>query len=117
MSTLRTADQASRSGGAITMNAADATGDKFVNDSRTVWRWKNTSGSAITATVQAQALIDGQQAAGKSITIPATTGDIITDVWGTEYNNPVDNTVLATYSSATGLTVGCIRFTKVSGQS
>lgn len=97
-----------RAGTTITFASADGVnGNSFSNNGRRILRFKN-SGSETTATVLFGKTIDGiDTEAGRDITIPATSGDITTAVWPSDYTQP-DGKVHITYSSATGVTVAVI---------
>lgn len=112
---LRTAEQLTR-GPAFTptFTAADVAGDSFVNDGRTMLRWKNTSGAPITVTFPIVTTVDGQAVASKTISVPATTGDVPTDVFPPDYNDTLGR-VNCTYSAVTSLTVACYKISKLPG--
>lgn len=94
--------------------AANVAGDSFVNDGRTMFRWKNASGGIITATIPLVTTVDGQTLASKTVSIPATTGDVTTDVFTADYNDNLGQ-VNVTYSSVTSLTVAAIQISKIPG--
>ena len=75
--------------------------------------YKNT-GSAITVTIAYPNAYDGDQTvAGRTFTIPATTGEFVIPVRDV-YRNPATGVASITYSGVTGLTVACVR-TQVDG--
>ncbi|MGH3834095.1 MAG: hypothetical protein ACRDSF_00105 [Pseudonocardiaceae bacterium] len=111
---LRTPEQLARSGTTPTFSAADVAGDRFANDGRTMVRFKNTNASARTVTFAIPITVDGQAVAGKQLTVPATTGDVTTDVFPPEYNNTLGE-VSWTYSTITDVTVAVYRASKVPG--
>jgi hypothetical protein len=89
-----------RAGLTPTFTAADGTnGNAVSNNGRTILRFKNTSGSSVTATVNYSTVVDGTAiTGGKAITIPATTGDVTTGVWTTDYTQS-DGTLHIDWSS------------------
>lgn len=112
---LRTAEQLTRSPGlSPTFTAADVAGDSFANDGRTMFRWKNTSGAPITVTIPLVTTVDGQAITSKTISVPATTGDVQTDVFPADYNDTLGR-VNVTYSAVTSLTVACYKISKLPG--
>lgn len=94
-----------RAGLTPTFTAADGTnGNSVANNGRTILRIKNGSGSSVTATVSYAGFIDGVAiTGGKAITIPATTGDVTTAVWTTDYTQ-ADGTIWIDWSAATTVT-------------
>jgi hypothetical protein len=112
---LRAVEQLTRAGLAPAFNAADVAGDAFPNDGRTMARWKNTSGAPITVTIAIPQGVDGQTTPGKVVTVPATTGDMTTDVFPPEYNNSLGQ-VTCTYSGVTNLSIAVFRHSRVPGQ-
>lgn len=104
-----TAQTPARTGTTITFAAVDAAnGDQFANNGRRLLRFKNTAGSAVTVTVSIGATVDGSSAAGKTITVPATTGDVTTGVYPTYPYNQSNGFVYLDYSSGTNVTVAVI---------
>lgn len=113
MATL-TAQRLLRTGLTPNFVAATAGGDSFINDGRTMFRWKNTSGAPITVTIPLVTTVDGQVVTSKTVTVPATTGDITTDVFPADYNDNLGQ-VNCTYSGVTNLTVAAIQISKIPG--
>lgn len=111
---LRTAEQLARTGITPTFTAADVAGDRFANDGRTMVRVKNGSGSAVTVTFVIPTTVDGQAVTGKAMVVPATTGDVMSDVFPPEYNNSLGE-VSWTYSAVSSVTVAVVRASKVPG--
>lgn len=111
---LRTPEQLARSGTTPTFTAADVAGDRFMNDGRTFVRFKNTNAAARTVTFAIPITVDGQTVPGKALTVPATTGDVTSDVFPPEYNNATGE-VTFTYSAVTDLTIAVMRISKVPG--
>lgn len=99
-----------RDGLSITLTAVDGSnGNSFSNNGRRILRLTNTSESAVTATVLFGRTIDGTDTeAGREITIPATTGDVLTSVWPPDDYNQGDGTVHVTFSSGTGVKIAVI---------
>jgi hypothetical protein len=91
--------------------AASAGGDTFVNDGRTIFIWQNNSLST-TISLPLQVTVDGSALPPKTVTGPGLGEFIMTDVFPTAYNNPIDNTVKATYSQVNGLNVAAIRLSR-----
>lgn len=112
---LRIAEQLMRTGTTPTFTAADVAGDKFVNDSRTIVRFKNINAASRTVTFAIPVIVDGQAVTGKALVIPATTGDVTSDVFPSEYNNAAGE-VTWTYSSDVGVTVAVVKISRLTGQ-
>lgn len=100
--------------GNVNFVAADVAGESFANNGRRMFRWKNTSGSPITVTLPIVTRVDGQTPASKTITVPATVGDVQTDVFPSDYND-VNGNVNVTYSGVTNLTVAVLEISKIPG--
>jgi hypothetical protein len=97
----------SRLGLSPTFGAAGVSGDTFPNDGHTFIRVKNGSGSPITVTVAPARAVDGLTPAGRTVSIPATTGDVsIGPFPGDDYNT--DGTASVSYSSVTTVTVAVV---------
>lgn len=111
---LRTPEQLSRNGTTPTFTAVDVLGDRVVNDGRTLLRFKNANAASRTVTMSIPVTVDGQAVAGKTVVIPALTGDVETDVYPPEYNNAAGE-LSWTYSADTGLTIAVRRISKVVG--
>lgn len=100
----------------LTPSFASATGggDTFTPDSDTYLRIKNASGAPITVTVvtpRTDAV--GNAVADNTITVPATTGDVIAGPWPAEiYADPATAVASITYSGVTSLTIAAIKPTR-----
>lgn len=99
-----------RAGLTPTFTPAIADGHMFSNNGRTILRFKNT-GSATTATIRFGGSVDGTAiSGGKTVTLPGTTGDVITSVWPPSDYNQSDGTVWIDYvgSPPTGVSVAVL---------
>lgn len=101
-----------RTGLTPSFTACAGGGDTFVNDGRTFLRVKNGSGSPITVTVTPQQLVDGLAVTPRTVSIPATTGDVSFGPFGPEYND-TNNIAYITYSGVTTLTIAVISMPRV----
>lgn len=95
-----------RAGLSPTFTAAHTDGHKFSNDGRTVIRVKNTDSTSKTFTVAFGGAKDGVSLAtlGKTVTVAANTGDVITAVWPKDVYDQSDGTVYVDFSATTGVT-------------
>lgn len=107
-----TAQAAVRTGLSPTFTNAFVDGHMFVNNGRRALRIKNTDSSSKTVTVQFGTTVDGQTVPGKTITVPANTGDVVTDFWPYSYNQS-DGRVYFDYSATTGVSVAVIEYSEV----
>lgn len=70
---------------------------------------KNGSGSSVTVTVAYPGKYDGDQSvSGRTFTVPATSGEFVIPVRDV-YRDPSTGVAAITYSSATSVTVACVR--------
>lgn len=102
------AQEPTRAGLAPNFTAATADGHSFANNGRMLLRFKNT-GSATTATIRFGGSKDGTAiTGGRTVTLPATTGDVITAVWPASDYNQGDGTVWIDYTVPTGVSVAVL---------
>ena len=94
------------------LTAAVAGGHKFLNDGQTVLFLQNTNGSARTITVTTAQTVDGLAVADLTITLPATTGRLITAAFPRTVYNQSDGYVLVDYSATAGVLVAAVRIPK-----
>lgn len=107
--TALTPQVVTRTGITPSFAAANVDGHSVPNNGHRALRIKN-SGSETTLTVKVGKTIDGQTAAGKTVTIPATTGDVITGFWPVgDYNQP-DGSIHIDYTVTTGVTIAVLDF-------
>jgi hypothetical protein len=87
--------------------ACSAGGDYFVNDGVTLLRFTNTDGSPVTVTVDCPNACSygGTTVHDETLTVAATTGDIIAGPWATAKYNDSSGYVQLTYSAVTALKV------------
>lgn len=104
-----TPQQPTRAGMTVTFAAANMPdGNKVSNNGRRQLRIKN-SGAEDTVTVLFGKSLDGVVLTqGKTITIPATTGDITTGTWPVDEYNQADGSLYINYATGSGLTVAVI---------
>ena len=102
------AQTAVRGGLAPAFIPAITDGHMFVNNGRRCIRLKNTSASPVVVTAR-RPNVDGDTVVGKTITVPATTGDVETGFWPAGYNQP-DGRVWLDYPSTAGVTVAIVDF-------
>lgn len=105
--TAVTAQVPTRAGLTPTFSAADAAnGNSVANDGRTILRIKNAAGASITLTVALAGTQDGISLGtlGKTITVPATTGDVTTAVWPKDAYDQAGGVLYLDWSSGTSVT-------------
>ncbi len=95
-----------------TYQAAAGGGDTFLNDGQTMLHVKNTSGGAITVTVNSIAACDQGFDHDVVVSVPATTGDRMIGPFPTGRFNDANGLVSITYSGVTNLTVAPIQLPK-----
>ena len=102
--TVNTVD---RAGFDLTAGFANAAGggDSFPNTGVELVAFKNTDGTAVTVTLDIQALVDGQTVTDKTVVIGATTGEKLIGPFPTTVYNDGNSRVNFTYSGVTALKV------------
>lgn len=95
-------------------SAADAAGSAFVNNGKRFLHVKNGAGAPINVTIANPALVDGQAAPARVVSVPATTGDKMIGPFPSVYTQ-ADGTgqVFVDYSAVTTVTVALIEVTPV----
>ena len=89
-----------------TFGAADVLGSAFVNNGKRYLEVKNTSGSPVNVTIANPALVDGQAAPARVVSVPATTGDKMIGPFPSVYTQPDGtNQVYVDFSAVTSVTV------------
>jgi hypothetical protein len=81
----------------------------FVNDGRILVHFKKSGAGACTVTVSTYALNRGLALAAFTITVPATTGDVMWAKIAPTIFNDATGLVNLVFSETTGLTVGVFR--------
>lgn len=94
---------------AVTWNAANAGGDDFVNDGRTILLVKNASGGSINVTVASGQQVDGLDIEDPVVAVAAGATQRIGPFRKTYYNDG-DGKVSLTYSDVTSLTVALLSY-------
>lgn len=93
-----------------TFVSAAAGGDKLPPGSHVFLRVKNAAGSAVTVTVAANSTASGLTVTSPTVTVPATTGDVLIGPFPPgDYAASADGLVAITYSSNTSVTVAALR--------
>lgn len=88
-----------------TLTAASAGGDSVATAGDLILRFKNASGSSITATINTPGnLPTGVAYPDTTVTVPATTGDVLISVPASLYGDS-NGVVSWTYSAATSVSV------------
>lgn len=93
----------------IVFDAADAAGDDFVNDGRTILIVKNTDAAPKTVTVNSQALCSQGFDHDIAVIVPDTTGESIIGTFPKGRFNDATGKVAVSYSSVTGVSVAAVR--------
>ena len=93
--------------------ATASTGDTLVNDERCFVRVKNASGSPITVAAQPTRVVDGLAATPRTVSVPATTGDVSIGPFPAADYNDTNNVVTVICSSVTSVTIAVIRLPRV----
>jgi|SRR5215467_10132438 len=100
------------SGLAPVYSGADSNGSAFVNNGKRFLHVKNASGSPINVTITNPALVDGQAAPNRVVSVPATTGDKMIGPFPSVYNQQDGtNQVYVDYSAVTSVTAALIEVT------
>lgn len=107
--TLLTADRDGVSIADAAMTDAVAGGHKFTNDGSTVLVLQNTNGSSRTVTITTNATVDGLAVTDLTITLPATTGRLITATFPRTVYNGSDGKVAVDYSATAGVKVAAVK--------
>lgn len=103
--TLVTPQQVTSAGVTPTFEAANALGNAVAPAYGRCIRVKNGSGSAVTVTVPTPGTIDGLAIADRTVTVPATTGDVLIALGRGDAYRQADGTVWLDYSAVTSVTV------------
>ncbi len=103
-----TAQRIQRTGLSTAYTAAIADGHKFLFDKQVFVHIKNTNGSSRTLTIQTPGTVDGLAVADRTVTIPATTGDVMVGPFSDKYLQS-DDMVYIDYSDTAGVTAGIFR--------
>lgn len=82
---------------------------KVTNDGRTFLHFKKTGLGACTVTLQTPRTVDGLAVEEKTVTVPASTGDVLVGPFDTDNFNDGSGDLAFTLSEVTGLTVGAFR--------
>ncbi|WP_282204537.1 hypothetical protein [Kitasatospora fiedleri] len=96
-------------------NANASGGQQFANNGRRIVRVTNTSGSAVTVTVNMPGTLDGVAPAngGKQVTIPATTGDVTIGPFPATIYNQTDGKVYLDFSATTNVKLAVMEMPQV----
>ena len=95
-----------RAGVSASYTAAIADNHKFTNNGRMFAHVKNGSGGAIVVTIQTPGTVDGLAIADRTVSIPATTGDVMIGPFPPGQYNQSDGMVYIDYASTTSMTIG-----------
>lgn len=106
MATL-TAVAPAREANELTMVAAAAGGDEFVNDGKKLLVVKNADVDALTVTITTQMTVDGEDVADKTVSVPAGETHLVGPFPPNVYNDG-DGKVQIGYDDETDVTVGVI---------
>lgn len=106
MATL-TVETISRDGLTVTMNAAEAGGDDFVNDGTIFVEVDNAGGGSVVATFVTTKTVDSQAVADRTVTIPAGERRLV-GPFTTAYEDG-SRKVAITYDGVTSVTVGVMK--------
>lgn len=108
MATLSVQDP-TRSGIALTFNAAAGGGDAFANDGQTYVIIRNDSVAPITVTFTIVQTVEGSTPAGRAYVVAAGATFIIPPFPAAQYTNPATGLVNITYSGVTTLFVALFK--------
>jgi hypothetical protein len=91
-------------------NASGNGGNSFVNDGQTILHVKNASAGPITVTIQVPNTVDGLAVASRTVSVPATTGDMLIGPFPAGvYNQPDGSVYYDCGASATSITQAVLR--------
>lgn len=106
--TVLTADRDGVSVADAAMTAAVAGGHQFANDGRTSLLLQNTDAASKTVTISVGQTVDGLAVASLTITLPATTGRVLTAPFPRSVYNQTDGKVRVDYSAVTNVKIAAI---------
>lgn len=92
-----------------TYAAADAAGNYFTNDGKTILHAKNTNAATRIITFVTPYIVGGVAVSDPTATIPATTGDKLLGPFDPTVFNDSNGRVQMTFSAATNLTLAVVR--------
>ena len=98
-----------RAGLAPAYTACAAGGDSFANPGNAFIHIKNANGSAATLTIVTPKTVDGLAVADRTVSIPATSGDVMIGPLPAATYNDASGNVSLTYSAVTDLTIGIVK--------
>lgn len=78
---------------------------KVANNGRTFLHFKKSGAGACTVTITTPGTVDGLAVADKTVTVPATTGDVMVGPFPRQHYNDGSGLLSFTVSEITGLTV------------
>lgn len=98
-------------GAAVTRTGSLSTSNTYLvrNDGRTLINWQKSGAGACVVTVQTPAKVGGLDVAERTISVPATTGDIIAGPFPPNIYNDAVGDMRFTLSEITGLDVAVIQ--------
>lgn len=108
--TALTVQTTSRAGLAAVYSPADAVnGNDFPNTGGEFLHVKNTGAAPVTLTIPTPVTIDGLAVADRTVSIPATTGDLFIGPFDNSFYGGNDGRVQLDWSAATGVTIAVLK--------
>lgn len=101
-------EEITRAGKDLTDTGSLSTSDTytFPNNGRTFLHFKKSGASTCTVTIATPGSVDGLAVADLTVSVPASTGDVMVGPFPREVYNDANGLVSFTLSNITGLTVG-----------
>lgn len=106
-----TPQQVVKGGAAVTRTGSLSVADTYVvrNDGKTILHFRKSGAGACTVTVQTPAQVGGLDVAENTVTVPATTGDVVCGPFQASIFNDGSGDVKFTLSEITGLDVAVLK--------
>lgn len=109
--TALTAQRVTRDGVAPTYAPASAEGHYWGNTGRQILHLKNTDAAPVEVSFPISVLVDGEAVADKTVTVAATTGDLMVGPFPPSQYRQDDGNAWVNFDSVTGLTVALLDIT------
>lgn len=100
--------QVSRTGTTITLSAASSGGDKLTPGDHVALRVKNAGGTACNVTIATPPTYEGQAVADVTVTVAATTGDVLIGPLPASLFRGSDGFASISYDQVTSVTVAAV---------
>lgn len=96
---------------AAALSSPDGTnGNKFLSNGKTALRVQNAGGAPITVTVETPVTVGGLAVSDLTVSVAATTGDVLIGPFGPEFLQPGTQDVFVSFSGTTSVKVDVVKF-------